>query len=88
MGVQIVSGVLAREHVHMFVVFSNLKVIKVRSLGVSVRLGVGPPPSEPPDLQTLEEVGLPPAVFLNACLRTAHAMGGVRRRADFVGERR
>jgi hypothetical protein len=26
LGVQIVSGVLAREHVHMFVVFSNLKV--------------------------------------------------------------
>jgi REP element-mobilizing transposase RayT len=26
LGVQIISGVLAREHVHMFVVFSNLKV--------------------------------------------------------------
>jgi REP element-mobilizing transposase RayT len=45
LGVQIISGVLAREHVHMFVVFSNLKwrqrIIKVRSSRVSVRVGVG-----------------------------------------------
>ena len=39
-----------------------------------VRLGVDPPPGELPDLQTLEEVGLPPAVFLNPCLRRAHAI--------------
>ena len=45
LGVQIISGVLAREHVHMFVVFSNLKwrqrIIKVRSSRVSVRVVVG-----------------------------------------------
>jgi hypothetical protein len=56
--------------------------------GVSVRLDVGPPPGELRGLQALEEVGLRPALFLNACLRRAHAMGDVRRRADFVGERR
>ena len=52
-----------------------------------MRLGVDPPPGEPADLQTLEEVGLPPALFLKACLRRAHATGDVRYRADFVGER-
>ena len=42
--------------VHMFVVFSNLKVIKLRSLGVSVRLGVGPPPVEPPIVRRLKKL--------------------------------
>ncbi len=34
------------------------------------------------------EVGLLSELFLNACLRRAHAMGDVHRRADFVGGRR
>ena len=34
------------------------------------------------------EVGLLPDLFLDACLQTAHAMGDVHRRADFVGGRR
>jgi hypothetical protein len=34
------------------------------------------------------EVGLLPVLFLDACLRRAHAMGDVHRRADFVGGRR
>ena len=34
------------------------------------------------------EVGLLPELFLDACLRRAHAMDGVHRRADFVGGRR
>ena len=29
-----------------------------------------------------------PELLLDACLRRAHAMGGVHRRADFVGGRR
>jgi catechol 2,3-dioxygenase-like lactoylglutathione lyase family enzyme len=39
-------------------------------------------------LQTFEEVGLLPGLFLDTCLRRAHAMGDVHRRADFVGGRR
>jgi hypothetical protein len=34
------------------------------------------------------EVGLLPDLFLDACLRGAHAMGDVHRHADFVGGRR
>ena len=82
LGVQIVSGVLAGEHVHMIVVFGNLKVASTNYR--SQVLG----PGELRGLQALEEVGLRPALFLNACLRRARAMGDVRRRADFVGERR
>jgi hypothetical protein len=83
LGVQIVSGVLAGEHVHMIVVFGNLKVAST-----NYQSQVLSGPGELRGLQALEEVGLRPALFLNACLRRAHAMGDVRRRADFVGERR
>jgi hypothetical protein len=44
LGVQIISGVLAREHVHMFVVFSNLKVASTNHQSQvlsGVRVGVG-----------------------------------------------
>jgi hypothetical protein len=34
------------------------------------------------------ELDLLPELFLDACLRKAHAMGDVHRRADFVGGRR
>ena len=39
-------------------------------------------------LKFFVEVGLLPELFLDACLRRAHAMGDVHRRADFVGGRR
>jgi hypothetical protein len=59
-----------------------------QALSVYVRLDEDPSSGEHLCLQTLAEVSLLAEMFLNACLRRAHAMGDVHRRAYFVGGRR